>query len=114
LYQHLNETTEALLQEGKSVIYDANLNRKLHRHEKYQLAEKLGANVQLFYVQTDQALAKQRRVSEATARLIPKHETSEQMFERIAKIIEPPAEDEPFISLDGTKITNQYISEKLA
>lgn len=113
LYAELNRRTQALLQEGKSVIYDANLNRREHRDEKYALAQQTGAKPLLLWVQAPRNIAKARAADAERAPLIPKNETPEQMFERIAGIIEEPGLDEPAIILNGTKITPDYIAAKL-
>ena len=113
LYSALDSLTTTLLQEGKSVIYDANLNRLQHRKEKYVLAKNLGATCRLILVQTKKDLAKHRRIEENLVKLVPKNETTEEMFERIANIIELPNKDEPYTELDGTKITPDYTRQKL-
>jgi hypothetical protein len=39
--------------------------------------------------------------------------TPEQLFERVADAIEEPGTDEPYISVDGTKVAPEYIKELL-
>ena len=114
LYTYLDAKTQELLQSGRSVVYDANLNRKQHREEKYRLAKQLGVRPILLYLQADQQLAKKRRLSQTTEKLVPKDETPTHMFERIAKIIEPPTDDEEHLVLDGTKITPEYVAARLS
>ncbi len=109
LYDILDHNLEHLLEAGQHAVYDANLNRRHHRTEKYILAKKYGANVRLWWVQAPKELAKQRRMSEQNHDLIPEGETSDRMFERIAAVLEAPQADEPFIKVDGTKITQDYI-----
>ena len=104
---------EILLKHGMSVVYDANLNRYVHREEKYMLAKKNGANVQLFWVEAPRELAKKRRLATQHESLVPTDETPHDFFERIADIFEPPRKDEPFKKLDGTQISAAYIAEKL-
>ena len=114
LYLYLNDQTKHLLQAGKTVIYDANLNRYIHRAEKYQLADELDVDVQLIWVKTTKELAKGRRIDSAEHHhLVPKSEDPASMFERIADVIEEPDEDEPYTELDGTKISEEYVKEKL-
>jgi len=113
LYEYLDDQTKHLLEAGKSVIYDANLNRYIHRKEKYELAKQFGATCQLIWVKTPLELAKERRLEHTEAKLIPKGETSAQMFDRIAKVLEEPKEREPHITLDGTKITKEYVKLQL-
>jgi len=114
IYAILDHSVEHLLESGKDVIYDANLNRKEHRDEKYTLAEKSGAKVILWHVDVDQSLAKKRRVSEQDERLVPDDETPSNMFDRIASVIEFPEPPEQCVKVDGTKITEAYVADLLA
>lgn len=113
LYGLLDHSVGHLLEADHDVIYDANLNRRVHRDEKYALAEKYGAKVKLWWVKTPQELAKQRRIDEQDHLLIPEGETPEKMFDRIAEVFEPPGEDENFTVVDGTGITKDKIKELL-
>jgi len=114
LYEFLNSRTRELLEADTSVIYDANLNRSVHREEKYKLAKKLNAETILIWVRTPRELAKSRRIEEVeNHQYVPKNETPATMFERIAEILESPSGAEKYIELDGTKITSEYISKKL-
>lgn len=114
LYEYLDDQTIHLLEVGKSVIYDANLNRLEHRQEKYRLAQKLGVEVKLVWVRIPLEIAKNRRIEDAHHHhLVTKNEDPESMFERIAGVIEEPQKDEPCIKLDGTKIKPAYVREKL-
>jgi predicted kinase len=112
LYATLDHNVLHLLEAGHDVIYDANLNRRIHRNEKYALAKEYGSKVRLFWVKTDDELAKKRRVEKQDERLIPNGETSEKMFDRIASVFEEPEADEPFTEVAGTNMTLQKI-EKL-
>jgi predicted kinase len=113
LYTNLDHNVEHLLEAGKDVIYDANLNRLEHRQQKYILAHKHGADVRLWWVQVPEAYAKNRRMSEQDERLIPSGETSEKMFDRIASIIEQPLDTELYSIVDGTDIKPETISKLL-
>jgi predicted kinase len=114
LYDILDHNVEHLLRAGKDVIYDANLNRKQHRTEKYDMARRFGANVSLWWVKAPVALAKNRRIEEQDHLLIPEGETSEKMFDRIAAVMEEPDETENYISIDGRHITDQEVQKYLA
>ncbi len=113
LYATLDHNVEHLLKVGHSVIYDANLNRKHHRQEKYDLANKYGVNVRLWVLEVPKDTAKSRRLSEQDPRLLPEGESSEKMFERIADVIEQPDENELPTIVDGTRITEEYIKTLL-
>lgn len=111
LYEYLNNETIRLLQAGKSVIYDANLNRKIHRIDKYELAKKYNVAAVLIWVQTPLETAKLRRITDvAHHKFVPRTETPAAMFERIASILEPP-QDEPYIAIDGTKLSTKHVKE---
>ncbi len=111
LYAMLDHNVEHLLQAGRSVIYDANLNRKHHRQEKYALAKKYNAEVKLWWVQVPDDLAKDRRIDEQDPRLVPDGETPENMFDRIAVVFESPDNSEKYISINGKNITTTEIKK---
>lgn len=113
LYGIIDHNLEHLLECGYDVVYDANLNRSSHRQEKYELAQKYNAKVILWWVTTDKKLSKKRRVEEQDNLLLPDSETSEEMFERIATILEPPKADEPVIKIDGTDIKPEKVESLL-
>lgn len=110
LYDSLNARTYQLLLAGKSVIYDANLNRFMHRQEKYDLARKAGAKTVLIWVQTAKDVAKERRMQSINQQLIPAGEDPGDMFERVARIIEPPEETEEYIAIQGENVTQKDIA----
>lgn len=114
LYAILDHNLEHLLAAGMDVIYDANLNRRVHRDEKYATAREYDAEVKLWWVQTPEELAKQRRVDEQDELLLPEGETSEKMFDRIAAIIEKPGNDEPHVVIDGRNIKPDDIKKHLS
>jgi predicted kinase len=113
LYFALNNLCRDLLASGKSVVYDANLNRYEHRVEKYDLAVSLGATTQLLWLQTDTSLAKRRRTTTQQTALLPPGEESGRMFDRVAELFQPPKKNEPHIGLDGTRITPKYLRQVL-
>jgi len=115
LYEYLDDQTNNLLKSGKSVVYDANLNRKVHREEKYQLAKETGAEVVLCWVKTPRELAKNRRIEDASHHhlVTPQDEDPGKMFERVADIIETPDENEPVVEIDGTKVSAEYVRQQL-
>jgi len=113
LYQTLDKRTEELLRSGKSVIYDANLNRYQHRKDKYNICRRSGATPKLVWVQASRDVAKKRALHESRQHLWPRHETPHQLFDRVADVLEEPGPSEPFVVLDGTKITDNYIRSTL-
>lgn len=113
LYRTLDFVTELLLKNGNSVIYDANLNRREHRNEKYALAKRLHVQAELIWVQVDRAIAHKRALTIEDRSLRPFGPMPEDMFERISDLFEPPAVEEKAYELDGTKITPEYLRTKL-
>lgn len=114
VYSELNKRTEALLQAGKNVIYDANLNRYQHRLEKYELCERAKAKPVLLWIKTSKELARERAVLRGHHHLVPKDETFESMFDRVTGVIEEPREDEPLYSLTGDPVDQHAVAEILA
>ncbi|MFT4532094.1 MAG: putative kinase [Candidatus Saccharimonadales bacterium] len=104
LYALLDHNVKHLLEDGQDVIYDANLNRRHHREEKYTLADKYDAKVVLWLLSTPGELSKKRRLSEHNHNLIPDGETPENMFDRIQNVFEPPGDDETHVNIDGSDI----------
>ena len=99
LYGNLDYLCELILSTGKSVIYDANLNRYQHRQEKYDIAKKTGASVKLVFVKTDIETAKHRATVEAdkNRRHRPYGNMDLSTFERLVAEIELPKSSEPTI-----------------
>lgn len=114
VYAALDKHTAILLKAGKSVIYDANLNRYKHRLEKYEMCERTGARPVLLWLQTSRELARKRAVMRGHQHLVPKDETFESMFDRVAGLIEEPREDEPVYKIDGTNLDKGALAELLA
>jgi predicted kinase len=116
LYQAIDNRTEELLKEGKSVIYDANLNRYIHRKEKYDICAQTGAKPVLVWIRTAEPIAKQRATEDGDGDLKrPYGNLAVSTFERLAREIEPPNHKEkPFmVEMDGTKISPEYVQQVL-
>lgn len=106
LYKQLDGRLEAAMNAKTPVIiYDANVNRRIHREEKYKIARQYGYQAVLVWVQTPKELAKERRINDAHHHLVPAHENIETMFDRIAHIFETPEQDEKYITIDGRHAT---------
>jgi predicted kinase len=113
VYGELDKRAEMLLSQGKSVVYDANLNRYMHRLEKYALCERTAARAILLWVKAPKEMARARAVLRGHHRLVPKDETFESMFERVSATLEEPREDEPLYTLDGTNLDKNALLELL-
>ena len=110
VYRDLDTMCRQLLSQGKDVIYDANLNRRIHRQEKYEICQQTNAKPKLLWVQTPKEIAKTRATENGE---IDPHRPFGNLdvavFDRLAQEIETPTEDESYIVVDGTKITTEYI-----
>ena len=114
LYSQLDKETANLLTVGKSVIYDANLNRYTHRADKYKICDRIGAKAVLIWLNTDRELSKHRSTDKQRQHLWPDGETPRDMFERIANLIETPRPNENPIIFDGTNnLTKSVVTEAL-
>ena len=114
LYDAIDNKTEKLLGAGISVIYDANLNRRIHRQEKYDICKRANATPILVWVQTPRAMAKQRATKQATHDpKRPYGNMTVQVFERLVSQIEQPDDDEPTLSLKGVNLTPRIVKQKL-
>jgi predicted kinase len=114
LYDRLNDRVDALLAEGKSVIFDTNFNFRKDRDHMRRIAVKNGAAAILVWVQAPKEVAFARAsidTHQQSTRVlgnIPKHE-----FERMADNLEPPEDDERPLIFDGMRVTPEYTAEKL-
>lgn len=114
VYGALDYLTELLLSKGVSVIYDANLNRYQHRHEKYLICHKTGAEATLLWVQADAELAKKRATIHGdNDDKRPYGNLAPDVFDRLVHEIEPPHTEEPRIDVDGTRVNEIYIRQLL-
>ncbi len=115
LYAHLNKITEQLLSSGKSVIFDTNFSFYKDREHLRQIAAKHGSQVIIIWVQVPKEIARQRAVEDAhlhSHTRVLGHMPREH-FERISGNLEPLRSDEPHITIDGTKVSSDYIKQQL-
>ncbi len=115
IYRLLDHITERTLKSGKSVIYDANLNRYTHRKEKYDIAKRAKAKVKLIWVKT--SLEEARRRATISAEQHPDHRPFGNMdpkvFERLTAQIEIPKKEEKAIEIEGNSIKPEMIKQAL-
>jgi predicted kinase len=114
LYHQLDEKTATLLASGKSVIYDANLNRYSHRADKYKICQQTGAIPVLIWLNTNRRLSEQRATDMTREKLWPIGETPRAMFKRIADLIEIPHSVENPIVLNGTNLDSSSVKAALS
>jgi predicted kinase len=114
LYEQLNEATEYLLSQGKSVIYDTNFNFYKDRQHLRQLAAQHNAEAIVIWLTTPLALSKQRAVEKSQAeatRLFGNMSAAD--FDRIAGNLQPPTKYEKVIKIDGTNLDSEELLRQL-
>lgn len=114
LYEALNQEVDELLAAGQSVVYDTNFNFSKDRENLRDIATKNGADCIIVWVQAPRALAKERATKDADkqpTRLLGNF--SDEDFERMSDNLEPPAKNEKFIVIDGTKVSREYVQQCL-
>lgn len=114
LYQALNEKTDQLLKQGKSVIFDTNFNYRKDRNYLASIAAKHGADVCVIWMTTPHALSKDRALHEHHRdRNGYDRQMSEAEFDRLTDHLEPPAAHEKFITIDGSNIDTGAVKRQL-
>lgn len=114
LYAHMNQMTAELLAAKNDVIFDTNFNFYKDRQHLRQIARDHNANVRLIWVTTPEHIARQRATDGAHkthTRILGDmdHDT----FERLSSELEPPHDDEPYITLDGSTVTKETVKALL-
>lgn len=111
----LDTLSELLLNAGQSVILDANHNQRFVRHDKYDMAAKLHANIAVLYVHvptdTLKARTAQRQLNGHTD-TIPADKLNidpAMLLARMQRSFEPPRADEPVIRVAGDIPADQQV-----
>ncbi|MDB5166248.1 MAG: uncharacterized protein JWM37_320 [Candidatus Saccharibacteria bacterium] len=114
LYQYLNDKTDQLLKQGKSVIYDTNFNFYKDRQALRAIADKYGVETIVIHLTTSAELARQRAVHEDRDRptRVLGNMTAD-TFERIVNNLEPPRSDERTVEIDGHDVTLDLVRQAL-
>ena len=115
LYPHLNDMTDKLLSEGKSVVFDTNFNFYSDREHLRSIAAKHGAHTIVVWVQADKNIAKKRATVDAHLHISTRvlGNMSVEHFERISSNQEDPHEDETVIDIEGREISESYVLTQL-
>lgn len=113
LYDDLNERTWQLLKHGKSVVFDTNFNFHADRLKLRKLAENAGADTEIIWVTVDVNEAKKRAVHTEYKRNGYSASMTEEHFNEIVSKLEPPAEDEKVIKIDGTNLDREDLIKLL-
>jgi len=115
LYDILNREAEEFLASGLSVIYDTNFSYRRDRNKLTAIAATAGAKTLIVWVQAPLDIAKSRATEDETGSQHTRvwGNMSTHDFDRLALVMEEPNSDEAYISLDGTKINEEYIRQTL-
>ncbi len=104
LYEHLNQQTEKLLKQGKSVMFDTNFNFYSDREHLRTIAEACGAETVVIWISTSLAIAKARAVDSRVTRNGYANNMTSQQFDDIASKLEKPQKNEKVIKIDGAQL----------
>ncbi|MFA6109106.1 MAG: AAA family ATPase [Candidatus Latescibacterota bacterium] len=92
IYEETDRRTGDLLRDAASVVDGSRGFRRRERDRARSLAESTGAEMVLIHVDTPEAVARRRWAANRAART--RRDVSEQAFEEIVAVMEPPAPDE--------------------
>jgi uncharacterized protein len=109
VFRTMDFMAEQLLLQGLSVIYDANLNKRIHREQKRQMAARRHAGYQLFWVKTPEELAF-KRLSERKGNDADEVTVTPDVFKRFKAELEQPV-DETFVEVDGQMPYEEQIKQ---
>lgn len=114
LYAILNDLTDKLLSEGKSVIYDTNFNFRRDRDLLRRIAASHGARTVVVWVKASLELARHRATEDDKPQRTRVFGTmARKDFDRISSHLQPPAEEEHVITFDGRHVTKQAVEDAL-
>lgn len=114
LYAELNAKAARMLKGGKSVVFDATFNLRKDREKLCNIARENGADCLTVFVQTPLSVAKDRATHNAKSqptRLLG--DMPPDLFERIANHLEPPTDQERFVTIHGKGVTSEVVRDAL-
>jgi predicted kinase len=114
LYDHMNKLTDELLAAGNSVIFDTNFNYYADREKLRAIAKQHDAKAVVVWVKTSKHLAKKRSTKDAylqDTRVLGDMDQAD--FERLSNKLEEPRDDEKTVTIDGTKVSVDYVKQQL-
>jgi len=109
LYEALNKRAGELLASGQSVVFDTNFNFREDRRKLREIAARYDAETVVIWITVPERIAKDRAVHATYSRNGYSSGMTEQQFDDIVAKLEPPAEDEKVIKVDGTKLDRQTV-----
>lgn len=103
VFGSMNYATAQALKAGHSVIYDAQMAKRVDRERLSKLAEQNGARFVLVWIKTDPAVAKQRGQNRENRSDSHQYspEKMEMLVERFSKVNELPESDEDYVEVSG-------------
>lgn len=114
LYDKLNQRADELLAAGKSVVFDTNFNYLKDRQYLCSIAAKNNAEVTVIWMQTPIEIARDRALHEHHRDRNGYDQTmTAEEFERLTNHVEPPSDNENFITIDGTDIDTEAVKRQL-
>lgn len=115
LYTRLNGRADALLAEGKSVIFDTNFNYKKDRDHLRAIADKHGATTRIIWMTTPLEIARERALHDDhrdqngyQAAMTPEE------FAHLTDHLEAPTDNEDFMMIDGSNIDREAVKRQLS
>jgi predicted kinase len=114
LYEKLNEATEYLLSQGRSVVFDTNFNFLSDRKKLRDIADKYNATTVLIWIKTPLSVALKRAVHSHTLRNNYDYVMTSKQFNDIATKLEPPKESEKAVIVDGSDLDKDILFKSLA
>lgn len=103
VYRTADFLAEQHLQQGQSILYNANFHVRKNRQKAQKIAERHGATLCILWTQVTYEVAKQRilkRDHEIPADKMRDHPYD--VLQRMHHDFQPPSPDEPVIVIDGT------------
>jgi predicted kinase len=113
LYEKLNNKTDQLLAQGKSVVFDTNFNFYADRQKLAAIAARNKAETRIIWMTTHQAISKARAVGTHKNRNGYTMTMTDEQFDAIVAKLEPPNDSENTIKIDGSKVDRQTIIDVL-
>lgn len=101
VFRVMDYVAEELLSQKMSVMYDANLNKVIHRQKARDLANTCGAEVILLWFKTPVEVALERIARRGDGQDKYYRKVSPEVLYRMKDQLEEP-QDEPHIVIDGT------------
>ena len=115
LYAYLNELAAELLATGQSVTFDTNFNFYKDREHMREIAKEHNAESLIIWVTTEKELAKERATHEkhlSPTRILG-NDMPPEKFDRMAKNLQPPRQNEKYIEIIGENVTEKIVAKKL-